>query len=104
MARRRRSELELCFDSMSDLITNLAGGLVLIALLVLGVTQPSRPPPGQSIRPLYTLANDIELEARRSSVQLQRTEQLLADLASETEALEEQWSSAASTPPAATAR
>lgn len=42
MAQRRASQLELCFDSMTDLITNLAGGLVLVVLLLLGMTQESK--------------------------------------------------------------
>lgn len=37
----RRSEVELCFDSMSDLITNLAGGLILVVMLLLAVTRES---------------------------------------------------------------
>jgi hypothetical protein len=36
---RRNSEVELCFDSMSDLITNLAGGLILVVMLLLCVTR-----------------------------------------------------------------
>ena len=39
MAKRNPAQIELCFDSMTDLITNLAGGLVLVALLLLGMTQ-----------------------------------------------------------------
>lgn len=42
MALRRTSQLELCFDSMTDLITNLAGGLVLVVLLLLGMTQETK--------------------------------------------------------------
>jgi hypothetical protein len=41
MAKRRTSEVELCFDSMTDFITNLAGGLILLVLLLLGVTRES---------------------------------------------------------------
>ena len=36
---RRNSEVELCFDSMTDLITNLAGGLILIVMLLLALTR-----------------------------------------------------------------
>ncbi len=42
MAKRNPSTIELCFDSMTDLITNLAGGLVLVALLVLGMTHEAK--------------------------------------------------------------
>jgi hypothetical protein len=46
----RKSEVELCFDSMTDLITNLAGGLILVVLLLLGMTQAAprtlQPRPG----------------------------------------------------------
>lgn len=36
---QRRTDVELCFDSMTDLITNLAGGLILIVLLLLAITR-----------------------------------------------------------------
>ena len=36
---RRNSEVELCLDSMTDLITNLAGGLILVVMLLLGLTR-----------------------------------------------------------------
>jgi hypothetical protein len=45
MAKRRVSEVELCFDSMTDLITNLAGGLVLVVLLLVGLTREAPPAP-----------------------------------------------------------
>ena len=52
----RKTEVELCFDSMTDLITNLAGGLILVVLLLMGMTQaaPRSPqadrPPGRVAR------------------------------------------------------
>jgi len=33
---RRASELEICFDGMTDLVTNPAGGLILVAVVLLG--------------------------------------------------------------------
>lgn len=42
MAQRRRNELELNFDSLTDLITNLAGGFILLVLLLMGVTRPAQ--------------------------------------------------------------
>lgn len=39
MGQRRNSDVELCFDSMTDLITNLAGGLMLVVLLLMGLTR-----------------------------------------------------------------
>lgn len=96
MAARRSSELDLCFDSMTDLITNLAGGLILIVLLVLGLTQPAPPPGSVSVRQLYDQANEIQLEAEHLNQQLRQSEQQLDVLRQETEDLERKcarWSS-----------
>jgi hypothetical protein len=76
MATRRTSNVELCFDSMTDLITNLAGGLILLVLLLLGVTREassqSPPPPAvpegtrdageKTVRPLRNQINLLRAE------------------------------------------
>lgn len=41
MAQRRVGEVSLTFDSMTDLVTNLAGGLILLVLLLAGLTRGS---------------------------------------------------------------
>jgi hypothetical protein len=50
MARRRRENtVSLNFDSLTDTITNLAGALILVVVLVLGMSRDApvdpRPPP-----------------------------------------------------------
>jgi hypothetical protein len=79
MAQRRVSQVDLCFDSMTDLITNLAGGLVLVVLLLLGLTQETRKVEakaefaapkktaagGKSLRPLETQAVALRAEIAR---------------------------------------
>ncbi len=39
MAQRRVSEFSLNYDSLTDLITNLAGGLIMLVLLLFGLTK-----------------------------------------------------------------
>lgn len=39
MSRRRPNHFDLNFDSLTDLITNLAGGFTLLVLLLWGITQ-----------------------------------------------------------------
>src|SRR3954451_23027291 len=51
MGKRRSSEVELCFDSMTDLITNLAGGLILLVLLLLGLTREAPAPAAAAPEP-----------------------------------------------------
>jgi hypothetical protein len=40
MAKRRDSTLELNFDSLTDTITNLCGGLILLVMLVVSASHP----------------------------------------------------------------
>jgi hypothetical protein len=80
MAKRAPAQVDLCFDSMTDLITNLAGGLVLVVLLLLGMTQdskkPERPPEfapekkqteggSKSIHPLEVQSQLLRLQIKK---------------------------------------
>ena len=94
MARRRRSEMELCFDSMSDLITNLAGGLILVVLLLMGLTREAprmadlRPSPGQadpkqgsqSPRKLVERLNNLRADLAQVNADIDDYEQDLDEL------------------------
>lgn len=40
MARRRRNDVDFNFDGLTDSITNLAGSLVLLVVLVFAITKP----------------------------------------------------------------
>ncbi len=40
MNQRNRSNLDLSFDSLTDVVTNLVGGLILLIIVVLGATTP----------------------------------------------------------------
>lgn len=97
--RRRRSDLELCFDSMTDLITNLAGGLVLVVLLLMGVTREARPvaasrpddqpesPAARSIRPLDARFVELRGAAEEVSADVDRYNRELDRLSREAAAL-----------------
>ena len=65
---RRNSEVELCFDSMTDLITNLAGGLILIVMLLLAITReapkPLEPRPGSAGKQTSGEKSTLELSKR----------------------------------------
>lgn len=88
MAVRRSSQIELCFDSMTDLITNLAGGLVLVVLLLLGMTQETRKVDvqaqfaaakkkeggGKSLRPLELQAVSLRAEIARIEKEMKTLE------------------------------
>jgi hypothetical protein len=91
---RRNSEVELCFDSMTDLITNLAGGLILVVLLLLGVSREASRlsddrPTGtagnkkegeKSIRPLSQRLNDVRADTERVDADINADMQLLQEL------------------------
>jgi hypothetical protein len=101
MPARRVSEIELCFDSMTDLITNLAGGLVLLVLLLMGMTTEgggradvaAAPPPpaagaGQkSIKPLEQQAQVLRTEIAIMDKNISSLESRLPALQAEIEAL-----------------
>ncbi len=92
MARRRRSEIELCFDSMSDLITNLAGGLILVVLLLMGLTreapehagprpgQKSAAPGSQSPRKLVERLNNLRADLDRVNADIDTSKKELDEL------------------------
>jgi hypothetical protein len=83
---RRNTQVELCFDSMTDLICNLAGGLILIVLLLLGLPggSPSTAPASeaeevkvegpQSMEPLLRQINEIRAEIRGVDKELESME------------------------------
>src|SRR4051794_24932225 len=92
MAKRRMSQIELNFDSMTDLITNLAGGLILLVLLLLGVTREAvsqskpAPPPApaeeepqeagdRSAKALRQRINDLQIELKSIESSLQRLDE-----------------------------
>lgn len=105
---QRRTDVELCFDSMTDLITNLAGGLILIVLLLLAITRVAPRPaasPGvegaahageRPVRPLLTrldrLQDDLDRvngaianDGNRLKALEQQVAELLKDAAPKTE-------------------
>ena len=97
---RRTSEIELCFDSMTDLITNLAGGLVLLVLLLMGMTTEgggkadvaASPPPAagagqKSIKPLEQQAQVLKAEIALMDKNIANLESRLPALQAEIEAL-----------------
>jgi hypothetical protein len=101
MAKRRTSEVELCFDSMTDLITNLAGGLLLLVLLLMGLTRESSAQAPQavpqekgpkdaaekSVRPLLDRINRLKGEIRRADEQIRELDQRLPQLKEQVEDL-----------------
>ena len=88
---RRSSEVELCFDSMTDLITNLAGGLILVVMLLIGLTREApktlenRPAAGtgkqndseKSTRALGERLNNLQVDTARVNIDITSDEQLL---------------------------
>lgn len=102
MGKRRNSEVELCFDSMTDLITNLAGGLVLIVLLLLGITRDAPPPVPEkpkpvakvgtkteekSIRPLQDRLNQLRIELDAANKDMQVMDNKIPELRREVDEL-----------------
>lgn len=88
MARRRDSDVELSFDSMTDLVTNLAGGLILVVLLLMGMTRNAQPVvEDKSVRQLYELANELRAEIQAVDQHLRRSEEEVDMIRREVEAL-----------------
>lgn len=90
----RRSEVELCFDSMTDLITNLAGGLILVVMLLLGLTREApktlesdpnsatgkKTAGEKSTRELFKRLTALELETARVNSEITADEFMLTEL------------------------
>lgn len=104
MARRRRTELDLNFDSLTDLVTNLAGGFILLVLLLMGVTRPASsqnqppPPPSpkensggdaeqKSMAPLLARVNQIKAQVKGVDQEIDKLKADLPALKNEVEAL-----------------
>jgi hypothetical protein len=88
VARRRDSDVELSFDSMTDLVTNLAGGLILVVLLLMGMTRNAQPVvEDKSVRQLYELANELRAEIQAVDQHLRRSEEEVDMIRREVEAL-----------------
>ena len=81
MARRRKSEIELNFDGLTDSVTNLVGALILIVLLMIGVTTssaPSAPAPAQRPAPVGSESAEqllMKIEYIRAQIRAVRNEQ-----------------------------
>lgn len=99
MAARRNTTLELNFDSLTDTITNLCGGLILLVMLVIGASHPKLegrdelPPPegkvggdsriDQLLEHLQVISGQVEQVQQDT----QRAESRLPDLEKEIEEL-----------------
>lgn len=101
MAARRGEGLELNFDSLTDVITNLVGGLIMLIVLVVGATQAkvagmlAPPPPDNKVggeTPMDLLLNKIHAmdEAlQQVEREAQRIEERLPDIAGEIQDLQQ---------------
>jgi len=85
---RREGRFQLNYDSLNDTVTNLAGALILVVALVLGVTRPdlggasgrADARVGKPIEPLLQKAEKIRLETQERQKQLHRLENRLSEL------------------------
>lgn len=113
---RRVSEIELCFDSMTDLITNLAGGLILLVLLLFGVTrdavsqakpapEPLMEEPGpadsgdRSTKAMQQRISELQIEVNAVETAIRRLEEPLRQAKQEAEELLRKVESIAPPPP-----
>jgi hypothetical protein len=99
MPARRNTTLELNFDSLTDTITNLCGGLILLVMLVVGGSHPKLegqddlPPPEQKvggdshIDQLLRQMQAISAQLDQVQQETQRAESRLPDLEREIEEL-----------------
>jgi hypothetical protein len=103
MASRRKNTIDLNFDSITDLITNLAGGLILVVLLLIGVTKdaasqtkspPNTPEPGgqanagtKSAREVLQRINDLKFEVKAVEDGIRKLEAPLRQARDEAEEL-----------------
>jgi hypothetical protein len=108
----RKSDVELCFDSMSDLITNLAGGLILVVMLLLAITREApktivvdpnmaagkKTAGEKSARELFQRLTAIELETARVDAELAADESLLKELDKKADDLLKKVAAAPKTP------
>lgn len=98
MSRRSRSgQLELNFDGLTDSVTNLAGSLILLVLLVLAITAPPTPgamvsqKPERRDRSIETLQREllqIEASLRSTSAKIQQLDTEVSELERQVEELE----------------
>lgn len=98
MAQRRVSEFSLNYDSLTDLITNLAGGLIMLVLLLFGMTKGTteearardslrRPPPTKTDPNASRKAATLKTEVRVLEAQDRDLDERLARLREEAEEL-----------------
>jgi TolA-binding protein len=87
-ARRRNESLDLNFDGLTDAVTNLAGSLILLVLLVMGLTAPRSP--GAMPKPHVHQEKSVDELQRRAAelaITLQGTSEQVRQLETEVEAL-----------------
>ena len=106
MARQRRDQaLVLSFDGLTDVVTNLAGTLILLVVLILGVTRaaqrggspPSAPPEGnRRLENLLREVQALEMQTRLIDRQIQQMEEDLPELEKRANELRQKWRSAPS--------
>jgi hypothetical protein len=73
---QRQTHVVLNFDSMTDTVTNLAGALILVVVLVLGITSRGAPSPPAVVEGIERVRSAIESLER----QVRQTEQALPGL------------------------
>jgi len=90
--RGRASALRFNFDSLTDVVTNLSGTLILIVVLVLGLTREMKPSPppaplptdsrqaGKPIAPLLKQVEQLNREVRAVEEDIRQLELLLPEL------------------------
>ena len=78
MAKRRVGEINLNYDSITDLITNLAGGLILIVLLLNGLARKSATRAGAAVNEVQVeaelAAQDVNLQQLNEQIHLAQAE------------------------------
>ena len=101
MVRERRSQpTTVNFDGLTDVVTNLAGTLILLVVLLLGLTTEARPrlpaggPAGEKtarpIEPLLRQIQVVELEIQSVDGQIRLIEQGVGELESRVESLRDE--------------
>jgi len=98
MSRRRHDKIELSFDGLTDVVTNLAGALILLVVLVLSVTRlaqaPGGAPPATSpgkkpIAPVIEEIYHLEQEIAAVHQQILQIEESLPELRKRVQTLEQ---------------
>jgi predicted ATP-grasp superfamily ATP-dependent carboligase len=102
MPGRRQTTLELNFDSLTDTITNLCGGLILIVVLVVTISHPKKsgtpnlPPPDNklgaesAIDKLLDRIQTMSVDAQQVQQQIQGVEARLPEIEEQIEQLKQQ--------------